>query len=288
MKALVFGRTGQVARELAVLGPARGWTLETLGREAVDLTDAGRVMAAVKGADCDAVLNAAAYTAVDQAESERDAAFAVNAYAPRAMARAARERGLPFVHVSTDFVFDGAAHSPYAEDAPTGPLNVYGESKLAGERLVEDTGAVHAILRTSWVFSPHGRNFVKTMLRLGGGRDELRVVEDQRGKPTPASAVAEAMLAAARVLVTAPENGGVYHVAGDEETSWAGLARATIAAAGLAARVVGIPASAYPTPARRPAYSVLDTDKARRTLGLAPASWREAVAATVAALRHSA
>lgn len=287
MKALVFGKTGQVARELATRGPAKGWTLEFLGRGEADLSDVARVAAAVSAAECDAVLNAAAYTAVDQAETDRDAALAVNAYAPKAMARAARARGLPFVHVSTDFVFDGRAREPYREEAPTAPLNVYGESKRAGELLVLESGAKAAILRTSWVFSPYGKNFVKTMLRLGAERPELRVVDDQRGKPTPAEAVADAMLDAARALVSAPETGGLYHVAGDEETNWADFARAVFDAAGLPARVVGIPARDYPTPARRPAYSALDTGKALRLLGIKPAPWRAAVRTTVAAVKAS-
>ncbi len=288
MKALVFGKTGQVAIELEAAASAMGWTLRRLGRDEVDLNDAEAVAAAVSGADCDAVLNAAAYTAVDLAETDRDAAFAVNAYAPRAMARAAAARGLPFVHVSTDFVFDGAAHVPYTEDAPTGPLSVYGESKRAGELHVLDSGANAAILRTSWVFSRHGKNFVKTMLRLGAERASLNVVEDQRGKPTPAAGVAEAMLTAARVLRLAPENKGIYHVAGDEAVTWAEFARAIFAEAGLATVVNGIPTSGYPTPAKRPAYSVLDTSKFERSFGMKPPSWRVALKSIVAALRASA
>lgn len=286
MKALVFGKTGQVARELEELGAATGWTLRFLGRHDTDIADTAAIAAAIAREECDAILNAAAYTAVDQAESDRDNAFAVNAYAPRAMARAAATRGLPFVHVSTDFVFDGAGLRPYFEDDPTAPLNVYGESKRAGELGVLDSAAAAAILRTSWVFSRHGKNFVKTMLRLGAERASLNVVEDQRGKPTPARAVAEAMLTAARVLRLAPENKGLYHVAGDEAVSWAAFARAIFAEAGAAVTVTGIPASEYKTPATRPAYSVLDTSKAARVFGLAPAPWRAELKTIVAAIKN--
>lgn len=285
MKGLVFGRTGQVAEELARLAPARGWTLTFLSRAEADLADAAAVEAAVAAYDGDAVLNAAAYTAVDAAEKDRDAAFAVNAAAPAAMARAAGARGLPFVHVSTDFVFDGAATTPYCEDAPTGPLNVYGESKRAGEIAVAETGAAAAVLRTSWVYSAYGKNFVKTMLRLGAERAAINVVEDQRGKPTPARHVAEAMLTAAAALQRDTDAAGIYHVAGDAPTTWADFARAIFSAAGLATVVDGIPSSGYPTPARRPAYSVLDTSKAERILALSPADWRQDLKATVAALK---
>lgn len=286
MKALVFGKTGQVARELEELGASMGWTLRLLGREDADIADTAAIAAAIAREECDAILNAAAYTAVDQAESDRDNAFAVNAYAPRAMARAAATRGLPFVHVSTDFVFDGAGQRPYVEEDRTAPLNVYGESKRAGELGVLESAAAAAILRTSWVFSRHGKNFVKTMLRLGAERTSLNVVEDQRGKPTPARAVAEAMLTAARVLRLAPENKGLYHVAGDEAVSWAEFARAIFAEAGAAVTVTGIPASGYKTPATRPAYSVLDTSKAARVFGLAPSPWRTELKTIVAAIKN--
>lgn len=288
MKALVFGRTGQVACELAALAPAMGWTLVQLGRDEADLADPRSFAGLIERTACDAVLNAAAYTAVDAAETNRDAAFAVNAYAPRAMAKAAGARGLPFVHVSTDFVFDGTAAHPYTEETPTRPLNVYGESKRAGELNVLESGANAAILRTSWVFSRYGRNFVKTMLRLGAERSIVNVVEDQRGKPTSARGVAEAMLTTAGVLRIAPEYAGLYHVAGDEPVSWADFARAIFAEAGLATTVTGIATSGYPTPARRPAYSVLDTSKFERGFGLKPPSWRADLGSVVAALQSSA
>lgn len=287
MKILVIGRTGQVAQALADAGAERGWTLQFLGRDDVDLRDVDRLGALVGKIDCDAVLNAAAHTAVDQAETDRDAAFAVNADAPRELARAAARKGAPFVHVSTDFVFDGRSDIPYTEDMPAAPLNVYGESKRAGEEAVLQSGANAAILRTSWVFSGRGKNFVRTMLRLGRERGELRVVNDQFGKPTPARAVAEAMLTAAAVIRVSPELGGLYHVAGDEVTSWADFARAIFAEASLSVVVTGIPSADYPTPAKRPAYSVLDTDKARRALGIPPASWRAALPGVVAELTKS-
>lgn len=188
---LVFGRTGQVATELARLAPGARF----LGRDQADLTDPAACAAAIRASDCAAVLNAAAYTAVDRAESEPDLARAINAEAPAAMARAATEIGVPFLHISTDYVFDGSGERPWVETDPTGPLGVYGATKLAGERGIAAAGGQWAVMRTSWVFSAHGANFVRTMLRLGAEREELRVVADQQGGPTPAADIAAACLA---------------------------------------------------------------------------------------------
>lgn len=287
MKLLVFGKTGQVARELGCLAAERGLSARLVGRDEIDLTHTEGVRDLIARADAGAVLNAAAYTAVDLAETERDAAFAVNAAAPAAMARAAALRGLPFVHVSTDFVFDGAASAPYREDAIANPLSVYGASKREGEVGVLSAGGVSAILRTSWVFSAHGKNFVKTMLRLAADRPAVKVVADQRGKPTPARAVAEAMIAVAQGLAVAPEKAGLYHVAGAAEMSWADFARAIFAQAGLATAVEDIPTSGYPTPARRPAYSVLDCTKIEREFGVAPAPFSGALRSVIGALANA-
>jgi dTDP-4-dehydrorhamnose reductase len=219
------------------------------------------------------VLNAAAWTAVDRAEAEEDAARVVNAEAPAAMARAAAERGLPFVHISTDYVFPGAGEAPHRPEDPTGPLGAYGRTKLLGEDGVRAAGGRHAILRTSWVFSAHGANFVKTMLRLGRERAELSVVADQVGGPTPAAAIADACVTVARALAEGAE-GGTFHLSGAPDTSWAGFAEAIMAQAGLPARVNPIPSAAYPTPARRPANSRLDCSSLEAAFGVARPDWR--------------
>ena len=229
-------------------------------------------------ADADAVINAAAYTAVDRAEEEEALATAINGHAPAAIARAAAARGLPFVHVSTDYVFDGAG-GPYAPDAPTAPLGAYGRSKLAGEEGVraayeEAGGGPHVVLRTAWVFSAHGSNFARTMLRLGAERDALRVVDDQRGGPTPAASIARALLTiAGRLREGAPS--GTHHLAGAPDTSWAGFAREIMARAGLSCAVEGITTADYPTPAARPADSRLDCRSLRAAFGIARPDWRE-------------
>jgi dTDP-4-dehydrorhamnose reductase len=279
MRVLVFGETGQVARELARRAPGHGASLETLGRARADLADPEACAAAVAGAEADVVINAAAYTAVDRAESEPDLAAAVNAEAPGAMARAAAARGLPFLHVSTDYVFDGTPGRPWREDDPTGPLGVYGATKLAGEAATAAAGGPHAILRTSWVFSSHGANFVKTMLRLGAERDRLRVVDDQVGGPTPAAAIADALLAVAAAFAAGRGTPGVFHFSGAPAVSWAEFAEAIFAARGGPAPVVErIPSSAYPTPARRPLNSVLDCAKIRAAYGIAQPDWRAGLA----------
>jgi dTDP-4-dehydrorhamnose reductase len=278
MRVLVFGETGQVARELAARAAARGIALETLGRAAADLADPAACAAAVARAQADVAINAAAYTAVDRAETEPDLAAAVNAAAPGAMARAAAARGLPFLHVSTDYVFDGAPGRPWREDDPTGPLGVYGATKLAGEAAVAAAGGPHAVLRTAWVFSAHGANFVKTMLRLAETRDALRVVDDQIGGPTPAAAIADALLDMAGAFAAGRGVPGVFHFAGAPATSWAAFAAAIFVASaargGRAPAVEPIPSSDYPTPARRPLNSVLDCAKIRAAYGIAQPDWR--------------
>lgn len=277
MRVLVFGANGQAARELARRGPAAGLEIVALGRDACDLLRPGAAREAIDRLAPDALINAGAYTAVDKAESERDLAFRLNADAPGEIAEAAAANGLPLVHFSTDYVFDGQGSRPWREDDPASPLGVYGESKLAGERRVAAAGGAQAILRLSWVFSAHGANFVKTMLRLAGERPVLRVVADQRGRPTPASFAADAALVAAKALQANAGLSGVYHVAGDEETTWADFAEAIVAAAGLSTPVEPIATSDYPTPAKRPKYSVLDTEKFERAFGMKPPSWRGAL-----------
>jgi dTDP-4-dehydrorhamnose reductase len=286
MRLLVFGTTGQVAREIARAAPARGVVLTALGRAEVDLADSVACAAAVMAAEADAVVNAAAYTAVDRAESEPDLAHAVNAAAPGAMAEAAAARGLPFLHVSTDYVFDGTPGRPWREDDPTGPLGVYGRSKLEGEAAVAVAGGPHAILRTAWVFSAHGTNFVKTMLRVGAERDALRVVDDQLGGPTPARAIAEALVTIAEGFAAGRGVSGVFPFAGATENSRAGFARAIFAAraeqtGSRVPEVVPIPTRDYPTPARRPLNSVLDCTRIRETYGIAQPDWRAGLRAVL-------
>ena len=279
---LVFGRTGQVARELARRAPEAAF----LGRAEADLMDPGACAAAIRTARPVAVINAAAWTAVDQAEAEEAAATMVNGDAPAAIARACADLGVPLVHISTDYVFDGLGTSAFAPDQAVAPVNAYGRSKLAGERGVRAAGGVHAILRTSWVFSAHGTNFLKTMLRLGARRDELRVVDDQIGGPTPAGAIAAACLTIARRLRDDPATGGTYHFAGAPDTSWAGFARAIMAEAGLPCRITGIPGRDYPTPATRPLNSRLDCRSLTAAFGIERPDWRAALADTLAEIRE--
>ena len=268
MRVLVFGKSGQVATELARVVPGAVF----LGRDRADLSDPAGCAAAV--GDCDVVINAAAWTAVDQAESEEAAAAVVNGEAPAAMARACAALGVPFLHVSTDYVFDGAGVAPFLPDHPTAPLGAYGRSKLAGEAGVLAAGGNTLILRTSWVVSAHGSNFVKTMLKLGATRDSLNVVADQIGGPTPAAAIARALVVAARAMV-AGAPGGVHHFSGAPDTSWAGFAREIMARAGLSCRVDDIPTSAYPTPAKRPLNSRLDCTSLLAAYGIARPDWRQ-------------
>lgn len=268
---LVFGRTGQVARELARLAPKARF----LGRDQADLSDPHACADAIGGAG--AVINAAAYTAVDRAEAEPQLAHRINAEAPAAMARACRMRGIPFVHISSDYVFTGEGNAPRREDDPTGPLNVYGASKLAGERAVLDQGGQAAILRTSWVFSGHGRNFLTTMLNLGASRDRLSIVDDQIGGPTPAADIAAALLRMVRMMQDDPAKAGIFHLSGAPDVSWAGFAASIFEQAGLACRVDPIPTADYPTPAKRPLNSRLDCSRIQREFGIERPDWRQAI-----------
>jgi dTDP-4-dehydrorhamnose reductase len=284
MRAIVFGAGGQVGKEVLRCARPAGADAVGVGRSICDLTVPGAAAAIIRAGACDAVFNAAAYTAVDRAETEPDLAAAINIAAPGEMARACAELGIPFVHFSTDYVFDGAASRPYRETDATGPLGVYGRTKLDGEKAVAAAGGASAILRLSWVFSAHGSNFVKTMLRLSSERHRLRVVADQTGKPTPASAAAAAALVVARALAADRSLSGVYHIAGDEPVVWADFARTIFDMAGRGAIVEPITTAEYPTPAKRPLYSVLDTRKFEETFGLAAPSWRDGLGAVLVEL----
>ncbi len=277
---LVFGQSGQVARDLAALAP----DALCLGRDAADLADPAACAAVIRAHAPRAVINAAAYTAVDRAEGEEGLATTINGAAPAAMATACAALGVPLVQISTDYVFDGIGQIPFLPDDPTGPLNAYGRSKLCGEVGVRAAGGAYAILRTSWVFSEHGSNFVKTMLRLGASRDSLQVVADQIGGPTPARAIAAACLRMAEVLQDAPSHSGTYHFAGAPHSSWAGFARAIMAKAGLACRIEDIATADYPTAARRPLNSRLNCAGLDR-FGLSQPDWRLELGAVIDAMR---
>jgi dTDP-4-dehydrorhamnose reductase len=281
---LVFGKSGQVARELERLGAPGGLELRFAGRETLDLANDGDAGALIEAERPAAVINAAAYTAVDKAESDQAAAFRLNRDAPAAMARACARQAIPFVHFSTDYVFDGAKSEPYLEADPTGPTGVYGLSKLEGEREVQAVGGRAAILRTAWVYSAFGANFVKTMLRLAAGRDELGVVADQQGRPTWAADAAAGALRAVEVLLDSPAGGPeLYHLSGAGDASWADFAEAIFALSagrgGPSAAVRRIATADYPTPARRPANSRLDCARIEAALGLRMRPWREGLAA---------
>ncbi|WP_163847535.1 dTDP-4-dehydrorhamnose reductase [Pseudooceanicola aestuarii] len=265
---LVFGAQGQVARELDRRGQ-----VTPLGRAACDLMTPGKAAEAIAAHTPELVINAAAYTAVDAAEDAPDAAHRLNAEAPAEIARACVRRDIPLVHFSTDYVYDGSGTPPRTEDAPTAPLNTYGRTKLAGEDAIRASGARAAILRTSWVFSAHGTNFVKTMLRLSQTRDALDVVADQHGGPTPAAAIADAALTLGQALRNGAA-GGTWHFAGQPAISWAGFARAIFDRAGLDVTVRDIATADWPTPARRPLNSRLDCGALLRDHGIAAPDWR--------------
>ena len=278
---LVFGKTGQVARELF----ARAHDARFVGREDADLRYPETCAEVIRASAPEAVINAAAYTAVDAAEEDEETARLVNAEAPGAMAAEAAEQGIPFVHISTDYVFPGTGESAQSPGDPTGPLGVYGRTKLAGEEAVRAAGGPHAILRTSWVFSAQGANFVKTMLRLSRTRDALNVVEDQIGGPTPAGSIAAACLTIAERLKTVPDLSGTYHFSGAPDTSWKGFAEAIFELAEREVAVTGIPTSAYPTPAARPLNSRLDCASTQAAFGIVRPDWREALAQVIETLR---
>jgi dTDP-4-dehydrorhamnose reductase len=267
---LVFGKTGQVAMELQRLGD-----VVALGREQADLADPGACADVIRAHAPRAVINAAAYTAVDKAEEDEAMAAIINGDAPTAMARACVELGIPLIHISTDYVFAGTGDAPWQPDDPTLPQNAYGRSKLAGEIGIRNSGAAHVILRTSWVVSAHGANFVKTMLRLSNTRDALNVVADQIGGPTPARDIAAACLPIAEQLINDPSKSGTYHYSGAPDVSWADFAQATFEQAGRAVTVTPIPTTDYPTPAKRPLNSRMDCGATQQVFGISRPDWRD-------------
>lgn len=286
LKILISGKTGQVAVELQKHLAGLG-ELIVLGRDVLDLSQPDQIRAQVRAHKPDLLIIAAAHTAVDQAENEPELAFAINAIAPGVFAEEAAALGIPLIHYSTDYVFDGRKPAPYTEDDATNPLGVYGKSKLAGELAIAASGAQHLILRTSWLYSTHGKNFLLTMQRLLQERSELRVVADQIGAPTWAGTIAQST----RALIERWQSGdaaawGTYHLTASGETSWFGFTQAIaghLTAQGKAcATLEPIPASAYPTPAARPQNSRLDCSKLAREWGVTQPDWEAALSACLA------
>lgn len=289
---LLTGKDGQVGwelhRELAPLG-----SVVAFGRAELDLASPDVIRARAREVKPDIIVNAAAYTAVDKAESESDLAMAVNGTAPGILAEEARRLGALLVHYSTDYVFDGMKGEPYVETDPTNPINEYGRSKLAGEAAIATSGCAHLIFRTSWVYGTRGKNFLLTILRLARERDELRIVSDQIGAPTSAPAIAAATSHALRESARWPRDHdprwGIYHMVAKGTTSWFGFAQAILARAGFAVpvqpRLRPIPTSEYPTPAHRPNYSVLACEKLEACFGIALPAWEQALDDVIADLR---
>lgn len=289
LRIAVTGLTGQVVSAL-IERAGKEVEITALGRPQLDLGLRNAVLAGLRHSRCDAIVNAAAYTAVDKAESEADLAMRINGEGAAHVAEAASELDVPLLHLSTDYVFDGQLARPYREEDPTGPRSAYGRSKLAGERNIAEKHANHVILRTAWVYSPFGANFVKTMLRLGETREEVSVVADQIGNPTSAMDIADAIFVLARRLVDdpSPTLRGVFHLTGQGEASWADVAEATFAEAERRGRspvrVKRISTADYPTAAQRPANSRLDNQKLATRFGFILPPWRQSLESCVARL----
>ena len=290
MRILLTGSKGQVGQCFKDRLP-EDWELIATDSKTLDITDAGNVLNMVKTFEPDAVINTAAYTQVDKAESNAAKAFAVNASGTLNLARAAKAAGARFIHLSTDYVFDGSHNSPIAEDCPPNPLNVYGQSKLAGELLALAEHTDTLVLRTSWVYSEYGHNFVKSMLKLGQEKNQIDMVADQTGCPTYAGDLAQLLI---DMLGKTTFPRGIFHYCGNTSTSWHGFAEAvfhTAAALNPAFKTPHlhpIDSSGYPTPAPRPAYSVLDCHKACQALGAAPSDWQKALGSVVRKLNAQA
>ena len=289
MKILLFGMNGQVGwelqRSLAPLGELVALDFDSPGPLGADFTRPASLAATVRAVAPQVIVNAAAHTAVDQAEGEPDIARAINAAAPAVLAREAVAAGAMLVHYSTDYVFDGSGNQPWREDAPTKPLNAYGQTKVEGEQAIRNSGCRHLILRTSWLYSARGGNFARTMLRLATERDKLEVIDDQVGAPTGADLLADVTAHALRGVFANPELAGTYHAVAGGATSWHGYARHVIEFARLAGRPIRVQAqdiapvasSAFPTPAQRPLNSRLDTRKLKQAFGLTLPDWQTGV-----------
>ena len=289
MKILLLGKNGQVGwelqRALAPLGEVVALDVDSAGPLRADFTAPESLAATLRAVAPQIVVNAAAHTAVDKAQSEPELARTINAAAPGVIGREAAALGAWLVHYSTDYVFDGSGSAPWTEDAPTGPLNVYGRTKLEGEQAIRASGCRHLILRTSWVYAARGANFARTMLRIAAERETIDVVDDQVGAPTGAELLADVTAHALRALQSRPELGGTYHAAAGGETSWCGYAKHVIGFARAAGQALeatpetvrAVPTSAFPTPARRPSNSRLDTSRLRAAFGLTLPAWQAGV-----------
>ncbi len=281
MRMLVFGKNGQVARALQDIG---GEDIIALGRDGADLMQAGAARDAIAANNPEIIVNASAYTAVDKAESDEAAARRLNMEAPAEMAAAAAELNVPFIHISTDYVFDGAVEARLDENTAINPLNVYGRTKTDGESAVMNVLPGGIILRTSWVFSEYGGNFVKTMLRLGAERDALTIVADQIGGPTAAADIARAIITIAGKKHRGAPGAGLYHFQGAPAVSWAAFAEKIFEVTGLSVKVSHIKTEDYPTPAKRPLHTVLDCAKVERDFGVAQPDWRTELRRVLAVL----
>ncbi len=279
---LVFGKNGQVSRELR-----KDPEVQALDRQQADLMDPAACAAKIASLRPSAVINAAAYTAVDKAETDQSRANTINGDAPAAMAEACAKLGIPFIHISTDYVFEGTGDHPQRPDQPTNPQGVYGRSKRSGELGIEAAGGTYVILRTSWVYSATGSNFVKTMLRLGHERDAIPCVADQIGGPTPASAIAEACLKIARHLMSDPSSTGIYHLSGAPDCSWADFARAIFDVAGLDCDVQDVPSTEFKSDAVRPLNSRMDCSSTLASFGIARPDWRGSLAPLIAQIKET-
>ena len=289
MKILLLGKNGQVGwelqRALGVLGEVVALDFDSPGPLTADFSNPESLAATVRAVSPQIIVNAAAHTAVDKAESEPEVARALNATSPAVLAREAAASGAWLMHYSTDYVFDGSGSTPWAEDSPTGPLSVYGATKLEGEQAIRASGCRHLIFRTSWVYAARGGNFAKTMLKLAKERDRLTVIDDQIGSPTGADLLADLTGHALRAALVLPDLAGTYHAVASGETSWHGYARHVIEFARAAGQkvlvapdaVVAVPTSAFPTPAKRPGNSRMNTAKLRERFGLALPSWQAGV-----------
>jgi len=271
---LIFGKDGQVSTALEERCPEATF----LGMDEANFTDPEACAALVGVHKPELVINAVAYTAVDKAEEEEATAALINAEAPGAIARACAAQNIPFLHISTDYVYDGSGTQPWKPTDPTGPLSAYGRTKLAGDEAVAAAGCPFAIMRTAWVFSETGGNFVKTMLRLGAERDKLTIVADQIGGPTPADGIAEAILTMADAFLAGKGRSGIYHYTGSPHVSWADFAREIFTQAHVDCAVEDIPSSAYPTPAARPFNSRMDCSDINKYFGIEEPNWKAALA----------
>lgn len=287
MNLLITGAKGQLGTELMHQCPESGFGVCPVDLPEVDITSPDQIREAIHSVNADIVINCAAYTQVDKAESQDLLAYKINSLGPAILAHVCSDAKIPLIHISTDFVFDGCKQSPYLETDPIGPISVYGKSKAVGEAVVERILSRHIILRTSWLYALQGRNFVRTILRLGAEKDTVRVVSDQLGSPTCAADLAEAVLTLAEAIRTQGEIAwGTYHYCGKGVISWHDFAQAILDIAEpviplKTSRVDPITTDQYPTPAKRPAYSALNCDKIRNAFGITPKPWRESLEKTI-------